>query len=238
LDRLLFKSRHLGQFSQPSRNFIMSTYSSIPVKAAKPASPGTNSGSFGIITLILLVASLAVGGYAWNDLHTKVNTMQLDLSKLKAQVATASAAAQRGLGGGLGGGGFGGGGGGFGGGGRRGGNITAIIQNLGLDDATAAQLTDLGTQRTAAVQAAQLDAQNQGINRRQDPDAYQAILDAATSAIDAKIGAISPDALAAMQQQGGRRGGGGGFGGGGGGGFGGGGPGGGAGGAADPNAGN
>ncbi len=202
----------------------MATYSSIPVKTAKPASPGTKSGSIGPIAIILLVASLGVGGYAWNDLHTKVNTLEQDLTKLKAQVASASAAAQRGGGVGFAG---GGGGGPGGGGGRRGGGMANIIQNLGLDDATAAQLTDLGAQRTAAMQAAQLDAQNQGINRRQDPEAYQAIVDAATNAIDAKIGAISPDALAALQQQGGggRRGGGGGggFGGVGGGGFGGGG---------------
>jgi len=196
----------------------MATYTSASVKAARSDSPNPKSSSLSTIIIIVLMASLGAGGYAWNDLHTKVNTLEQDFSKLKAQVATASAAAQRGGAGVLGGRGLGGLGGG-----RRGGGIAAILQNFGLDDATATQLTDLAAQRTAAVQAAQLEAQNQGINRRQDPDGYQAIMDAATSAIDAKIGAISQDVLAALQQQGAGRRGGGGFGGG----FGGGGPGGG-----------
>ena len=191
----------------------MATYTSPPVKATRPDTPNMNPNSKNTIFIILFAAAFCVGGYAWKDMHDQVNGLQKDVAALKARATTngrrggaaaigtdPTLGAVVGLGGR---------------GGRRGGNPANTIANLGLDDATTTQLTDLATQRQTLLQAAQLEAQNQGITRQSDPQGYQDMLDAATATVDGQIAAISPDALTALQAQGqrgrgGRRGGGGG----------------------------
>ncbi len=200
----------------------MATYTSQPVKVSRNESPDMNPNSKNTLFIILLLATLGVGGYAWQNLNTRVVVLETQAAtrvtatggRRGGNPATTAVGGVNAAGAGF----QAGGPGGPGGGRRGGGNNTAnIIANLGLDDATATQLTELATQRQAAMAQAQLDAQNQGINRRGDPQGYQAILDAATATIDAQIGQVSPDALAALQaaanRGGGRRGGGGGGGG-------------------------
>jgi len=202
----------------------MATYTSQPVKTQKTDSPSMNSNSKNTLFIILLVATLAAGGYGWVGLDRRIVVLETELAPRPTNAtgrrgnnpAAVGPGVNPATGPGLG---AAGPGGNFGG--RRGGNnAAAIIANAGLDDATTAKLTDLATQRQAALQAAQADAANQGVNRRGDPQGYQAILDAATADIDGQIGAISPDVLTALQAanqggRGGRRGGGGGGGGGG-----------------------